>query len=319
MTTAIKDWSTTAGDNNAPSPNGAPEGMAPSGVNDTIRQIMSEVREWYETAEWIDYGHSGLVYVDGTNFRITGDVSAIYTVGRRIRAIGSTPFTIYGTISVVAYSSPNTTVAVVWDSGSIDTNLDEVALGVAITNKPIHYNGIKLPTAGIPQSDIDGGVDFVGDYKISARTANHGKWLLCDESEISRTTYSDLFAILGTAFGVGDGSTTFNLPNPEGRIPMIAGQGTTAEGDETGTDRVLGATGGYETHTLITSEMPAHTHSEQHTVRNGSGSLGNLQVGADLANVTITTGSTGGDEAHNNMPPFITLGNLFIYSGVDIA
>lgn len=59
---------------------------------------------------------------------------------------------------------------------------------------------------------------FVGDIKASLQTANHGNWLLCDGSAVSRTTYADLFALIGDGFGEGDGSTTFNLPDYRGKF-----------------------------------------------------------------------------------------------------
>jgi len=59
---------------------------------------------------------------------------------------------------------------------------------------------------------------YVGDIKASLQTANHGNWLLCDGSAVSRTTYADLFALIGDNFGSGDGSTTFNLPDYRGKF-----------------------------------------------------------------------------------------------------
>lgn len=315
MTTGIKNWSTTPGSNNSTSPNGAPEGMAPSQVNDVIRQNMAEVRAWYEDASWIDFGHT-LTYVDTGTFRISGNVTDIYHVGRRVRAIGTTPFTIYGTISASAYDSTNTDVDVTWDSGSLNNTLGEVAVGPEITNKPIHYNSIKVPSTGIPTSDIQGGVNSIGDYKTSLQTADHGKWLLCDGSAVSRTTYASLFALMGTAFGSGDGSTTFNLPTPYGRSPVFAGQGTTGEGDVTGTDRSIGDEGGYETHTLTETEIASHTHDIAAAVTSGSGDEKVQGVYRGVQTDTVVSDATGGDGAHNNMHPFIVLGNLFVYSGV---
>ena len=56
-------------------------------------------------------------------------------------------------------------------------------------------------------------ISYVGDIKTSVRTANHGNWFLCNGQAISRTTYSTLFSLIGTTYGEGDGSTTFNIPD----------------------------------------------------------------------------------------------------------
>lgn len=74
-------------------------------------------------------------------------------------------------------------------------------------------------------------------------------FLLCDGSAVSRDAYSDLFDIIGTSFGNGDGSTTFNLPNLVGRVAMGTSAGYS-----------LASTGGEETHTLDATEVPAHAH-----------------------------------------------------------
>lgn len=79
-------------------------------------------------------------------------------------------------------------------------------------------------------------------------TAPEG-WLLCDGSAVSRTTYATLFEVIGTTYGAGDGSTTFNVPDLSGRV-VIGVSGTHA----------LGSTGGSETVTLSVSELPAHSH-----------------------------------------------------------
>lgn len=86
-------------------------------------------------------------------------------------------------------------------------------------------------------------------------------YLLCDGAAISRADYADLFDVIGTAYGAGDGSTTFNLPNLAGRVAM----GVT-------TGQVLGNSSGEETHLLTTSELPTHSHTiPQHTHANTIG------------------------------------------------
>lgn len=78
---------------------------------------------------------------------------------------------------------------------------------------------------------------YIGDFKTSAQSASHGKWLLCNGSAISRTTYAGLFSEIGTSFGVGDGSTTFNLPDPRGQVVGISGTATrTASGEDADVD-----------------------------------------------------------------------------------
>lgn len=67
------------------------------------------------------------------------------------------------------------------------------------------------------QTDV-AAISYIGDIKTSVRSANHGNWFLCDGQEVSRTTYATLFSIIGTNFGAGDGSTTFNLPDYRGKF-----------------------------------------------------------------------------------------------------
>lgn len=74
-------------------------------------------------------------------------------------------------------------------------------------------------------------------------------YLFCDGSAVSRSTYATLFAVIGTTYGAGDGSTTFNVPDISGRV--VIGPSST---------HLLGSTGGSETVTLLEAELPAHAH-----------------------------------------------------------
>lgn len=124
----IKSWSETAANNNSASPDGFPENMAPSGVNNSAREVMGAVRRWVDDGGWHNWGHT-YTYVSGTSFTIATDVSTIYHANRRIRAVGSATGTIYGTIVSGVYSAPNTTITVTWDSGSLSNETLAVSVG----------------------------------------------------------------------------------------------------------------------------------------------------------------------------------------------
>lgn len=96
------------------------------------------------------------------------------------------------------------------------------------TNKKLYYgsgsNFVEFDLSGMAANYLPSGV--VMSY--GGASAPFG-WLLCDGAAVSRTTYADLFAAISTTFGVGDGSTTFNVPDLRGRVPLGAGTGTVAE------------------------------------------------------------------------------------------
>lgn len=126
-------------------------------------------------------------------------------------------------------------------------------------------------------------------------------WLLCDGSAVSRTTYADLFTAIGTSWGTGDGSTTFNVPDLRGRAPIGVGTGTGL------TARTLGQKDGHETHTLTESEMPAHTHNVFYDGDTGAVPYPALNFGTDPPGAFVTSSSTGSGSAHNNMQPWAAI------------
>ena len=128
-------------------------------------------------------------------------------------------------------------------------------------------------------------------------------WLIYDGRAISRTIYANLFTIIGTQYGAGDGSTTFNIPNLKGKV--VVG----LDGNDTDFN-TIGKTGGEKTHTLTINEMPSHNHY----LYNATG--GPIQFPAYAAKDNGTTGSTaingyatstgysGGSQPHNNLQPY---------------
>jgi len=158
----------------------------------------------------------------------------------------------------------------------------------------------------------DTGVDYqlggpTGSMMLWTTDTAPSGWLLCYGQAISRTTYASLFAIISTTFGVGDGSTTFNLPDMRGRFSL--GQddmgGTSANRVTNAQADSIGGAEGAETHTLTTTEMPAHLHSFSASLDH-DGQAG-VMGSTNRTGQTHNTNSIGGDGAHNNMSPYITL------------
>lgn len=166
--------------------------------------------------------------------------------------------------------------------------------------------------------------------QYSGATAPDG-WFICNGVEVSRTTYSTLYAVIGTTYGVGDGSTTFNLPNCQGRVPVGAGGVYDANG--LFNSFTLAASAGELTHTLTSAEMPSHTHTissggaHTHTINLIStiltevGSVTGYLFSATPLNGLIPSGgahthapaNTGGGTAHNNLQPYIALNYIIKY------
>jgi microcystin-dependent protein len=148
-------------------------------------------------------------------------------------------------------------------------------------------------------------------------------WLLCYGQAVSRTTYAALFAVTSTTYGVGDGSTTFNVPDLRGRVPAgqddmggtsanrLTNPGTTVGGID---GDVLGGTGGAETHQLTTAQLAAHAHSTSPAasgVLSGGGAA--AASGSGSSALTLEIQSAGGDVAHNNVQPTLIL-NYIIWA-----
>lgn len=135
MTTSkLSTYSTTAASNNSAAPNGWPEGMLPSDVNNCAREGMARVREWYEDAQWINFGHT-IVSSTGTTIVVSGDQTAIYSTYRAIRVNQSASQD--GWVTSSTYSAPNTTITVNGFTVSSPT-LVEVGAITSATSLPIN-------------------------------------------------------------------------------------------------------------------------------------------------------------------------------------
>lgn len=152
---------------------------------------------------------------------------------------------------------------------------------------------------------------------FAGKTAPNG-WLLCDGQSYSISTYRDLYNAIGTTYG-GYGQS-FQVPDLRGRFPV---------GKDTGTFATLGGKGGEEKHTLTVSEMPSHQHTGNDRAwhdkqkRNGQqwfvglshdrGSWMSNAANDGLTNQDTETGTTGGNQPHNNLPPYISLNFIIKY------
>jgi microcystin-dependent protein len=146
-------------------------------------------------------------------------------------------------------------------------------------------------------------------YPLASANVPSG-FLLCDGAEYSRADYAELFEAIGTVYGIGDGETTFNVPNLQTRVPIGVGDGYE-----------LGATGGEEKHQLTIEELPSHSHYQ---------TVANILDGSSVvqdSTVLYTSGekqtsfigrlqdeATGGDQPHDNMQPY-TVVNYIISTG----
>jgi microcystin-dependent protein len=144
----------------------------------------------------------------------------------------------------------------------------------------------------------------------ATNTAPSG-WLICAGDAISRTTYAALFAIIGTTFGVGDGSTTFNLPDYRDRMPIGAGTTYSANSQGGSKDAIVvshshTATDSGHTHTQFAENFPLSSGGSTILGRGIAGSGGNVSTGT--ANITVA--STGSVGTNANLPPY--LGIYFI-------
>lgn len=256
MALPFYNWSRTASSNaTADSTVNWQEGQAPSSVNDSARAMMAS------TAAFRD---------DISGAIATGGSSTAYTV---------TTYQVFDTLAhlanqIVAFT-PHTT-----NGATVTLNVD--GLGA----KPLRSApSIELPAGVLVQgtpyvalyNNSDAAFYLVGGYvnpyqipiggflDYAGTTAPNSAFVLPYGQAISRTTYSTLFSLISTTFGSGDGSTTFNVPDIRGRV--VAGKddmgGSSANrltaADDGLNGDTLGATGGGETQTLVTANLPPYT------------------------------------------------------------
>jgi len=247
----------------------------------------------------------------------------------RLTAAGSTSITGFLTVannlSDVASAATSRTNLGVTATGADTTyafranNLSDLAnAGTARTNLGLGtiatQNASSVTISGGTITNTNGGVPAGAMFDFAGTAAPTG-YLLCDGSAVSRATYAALFAAISTTWGVGDGVTTFNVPDFRRRAAVgSGGSGSATLGN------AVGNTGGEENHVLVTAELAAHTHSltdpgHVHTAfsvgssttgfasTGSAGTSGGGSVGISTATTGITAANTGSDTGHNTMQP----------------
>ncbi len=159
------------------------------------------------------------------------------------------------------------------------------------------------------------GTPYLSEIRIMSFNYPPKGWAQCNGQTMAINQNAALFALLGTTYG-GNGTTTFALPNLQGRVPIHMGNGF-----------VLGQLGGEAAHTLLTSEMPAHTHTPVGNSNNASAPspAGNLWAAQSSgayetsSNTSLNPASitnTGGSQPHDNMSPYLVLNFCIALQGI---
>ena len=155
-----------------------------------------------------------------------------------------------------------------------------------------------------------GSVDIIvpaGALLDFAGAAAPSGYLICDGSAVSRNTYATLFGVIGSTYGAGNGSTTFNLPDLRRRVTVGAGgTGTAALGS------TVGSSGGNESHLLSVEEIPSHAHTNDANIvyDDLTGNNRYIAGGQRTNTASRTTGFAGGSQPHSSLQPSVVVNKI---------
>lgn len=227
---------------------------------------------------------------DGSNWKFAGDGKLTSSETKPTQAETNATITETDTDNTYKYDGTNWNFTGDGRMASGTTKPVNAVTGSTIletdTLATFDYNGSawaeRVASGGNPAGTIINFTGLIAQFPTG--------YLRCDGTAVSRTTYSDLFTAIGTEWGVGDGSTTFNVPDFETGNQFL--RSASADGD-------IALAGGEATHQLTVAELASHSHSytKPQTGYSGGGSTYGRIVGS-------TTGSAGGDQPHNNEPQY---------------
>jgi microcystin-dependent protein len=166
------------------------------------------------------------------------------------------------------------------------------------------------------------GQPYIGEIRMFGGNFPPNGWMFCDGALLPISENDALFQLIGTTYG-GDGQETFALPNLQSRIPMHAGTGSS------GTTYQLGESGGVESVTLTTQQIPSHSHALMASTATGTQKAPAGEVLASGSTVLIyrataptqpmaaqSINSTGGSQPHDNMVPFLCINFIISLFGI---
>ncbi|VIO73906.1 phage tail protein [Bradyrhizobium ivorense] len=294
----VYKWSQTSNNNAGADPtiNWA-EGQPPSSINDSARAMMAAVAKWRDDVFGILVASgTGSAYSVATNSVVTAATDG-FTVQFTPAVTNTGPVTLavdaLGAAPLRFYTGKELPAGVVI-SGSLYQATYRAASGEWL------LHGFDSSSLAIP---IGASLDFWG------ATAPNGSFAFMQGQAISRTTFSTLFALMGTTFGPGDGTTTFNLPDKVGRVSVGADAGGARISGATFNSTTLGGVGGQERVTLTTLNLPPYTPAGNVTISNvsvsypvrnyansGSSVLTDLSLGSNVGSGagTLTAGFLSG-------------------------
>ena len=253
-----------------------------------------------------DVSVSGNTRIGGT-VTIAGAVSLASTLS----VAGATNFA--STVTVVGAGTFKSAVSV---SGNVNI-AGNTSIGGTVT---ISGANLAAPNAKVCASAYYGdGSNLTGAMPTGAilpygSSVAPSGYVLCNGTAYNRTTYADLFGVIGVKYGVGNGSTTFNVPDTRGRFLAGWDAGTSVLTSVTVsmiTGASIGNTGGTQAVALAVAQIPSHQH---HMWVSGSGEEGNTHAVAGFnvqteyeSGSSVSTGSTGGSGSHSNIPPSLII------------
>jgi microcystin-dependent protein len=283
MDIGASNWNETDANNSNPSPDGAPEGMAPSGVDDTIRAVMGAVKRFFNwqstkltggtsTAYTLSYGIAPGALVDGMTHLVQFHVANGAGATLNVNNLGAKPLHAYS--AGAWYQAP------------------PAFFDIATVCRVVYDAGAGVYRLLMPGSTPTG---MVTPFAGSSAPAGYA---LCYGQAVSRANYPGLFAVIGATYGAGDGSTTFNLPDLRGLVAagMDNMGGTNANRLSSQLpSTTLGATGGTQ------AEAAAISGTASGTIPALSVSVISTSMDGPSSNFTAASGTNNvGDGGHTH-------------------